>query len=126
VKTHPATRKQQAYLEGIQGQLDAELITAATFKACGCVTAEIGGVIRALLCKRCESHRKHTKRLSSAIPRSCYCGDVDIWTGMTSQAFRNRDPEAVEKFRKLRTEHSCDSDFFGNPTFVCGSFTDEV
>ena len=108
MKAQKATRKQAAYLEGMFAHLRSELITAATFKACGCINAEIGGVLRVIRCPRCESVQERTERLSREIPRSCYCGQVDNWTAMTSLAFRQHDPEKADQLRKLRSDHECE------------------
>lgn len=108
MKTYKATRKQSAYLEGMFAHFRSELITAATFRTCGCITAEIGGVVRVVTCRRCESVSKRTERLNREIPRSCYCGQVDLWTAQTSNAFKAHDPESVEGFRKMRQEHTCE------------------
>jgi hypothetical protein len=103
-----ATKKQAAYLEGIRAHLRSELVTAVLFRSCGCITAEIGAIVRVIRCPRCESAQERTQRLNRKIPRACYCGQVDNWTAQTSLAFRQHDPEKVDQLRRLRMAHVCE------------------
>ncbi len=108
MKALNATRKQAAYLEAMQAHLRSELITSASFKSCGCIKAEIDGILRVIRCEHCESLRERLLRMNREIPRSCYCGQVDSWTAQTSLAFRQHDHEKAEQLRKMRMGHVCE------------------